>query len=347
MSITLKQIAELAGTTKSTVDKVIHDRPGVSEKKRQEIRALLEQYGYEANPLAKALNYQKKKMSAAVVLPNVDARPFIKKGIELVLQDLNSFNINVQYYEMSVDEDQEGECLEKILTDAPEISGILLLPLEGPRVRAAMEAFGQRQIPVITLNSELYGAPSLCYVGQDPSQSANTAARMLQLFCPSGAKAAIISSPSMHGHEQRRSSFASYIKENCPQIDLLAVQYIEETPEDAYTKTLMLLHQYPDLNALYITCGRVSDICRAIKDRSETHPDQTRPEAFTIICYEKYPEIIDLVHEGRIACTISSSLSNQGRLAMRLLFEYLVYGKAPEKQRYYTDSEILIKENIR
>lgn len=346
MSITLKQIAELAGTTKSTVDKVIHDRPGVSDKKRKEIRALLDQYGYEANPLAKALNYQKKKMTAAVVLPDVDAKPFIKKGIELVLQDLNSFNINIRYYEMAVDDNQEGECLEKILADTREISGILLLPLEGPRVRAAVEEFSRRHIPVITLNTELYGAPSICYVGQNPSQSANTAARMLQLFCPDGARAAIISSPSMHGHEQRRNTFASYLRANCPMIDLLTVLYIEETPEDAYTKTLMLLHQYPDLNALYITCGRVADICRAIKDRASTHPDQTSPYAFTIICYEKYPEIIDLVQEGRIACTISSGLGNQGRLAMRLLFEYLVYGRAPEQERYYTDSEILIRENI-
>ena len=45
MGITLQQIADLAGTTKSTVDKVIHNRPGVSEKKRQEIKKLLEEYG--------------------------------------------------------------------------------------------------------------------------------------------------------------------------------------------------------------------------------------------------------------------------------------------------------------
>ena len=45
MGITLQQIAEMAGTTKSTVDKVIHERPGVSEKKRQEIKKLLKEHG--------------------------------------------------------------------------------------------------------------------------------------------------------------------------------------------------------------------------------------------------------------------------------------------------------------
>ena len=90
MGITLQQIADLAGTTKSTVDKVIHNRPGVSEKKRQEIKKLLEEYGYEANPLAKALNYQKRKMKVAVVLPNISAAPDIKKGFEIVRQDFQS-----------------------------------------------------------------------------------------------------------------------------------------------------------------------------------------------------------------------------------------------------------------
>ena len=49
MSVTLKQIADMAGVHKSTVDKVIHDRPGVSEAKREQIRALLKEYGYESN----------------------------------------------------------------------------------------------------------------------------------------------------------------------------------------------------------------------------------------------------------------------------------------------------------
>ena len=92
MGITLKDIAAMAGVHKSTVDKVIHNRPGVSDAKRQEIRRLLEEYNYESNPLAKALNYQKNKGLIAVVLPVVDALPELKEGVELVRQmDLPMF----------------------------------------------------------------------------------------------------------------------------------------------------------------------------------------------------------------------------------------------------------------
>ena len=93
MSVTLKQIADMAGVHKSTVDKVIHDRPGVSEAKREQIRALLEQYGYESNPLAKALNYQKKKLTVGILLAHTAASAALRRGIERVRQDFASFKI--------------------------------------------------------------------------------------------------------------------------------------------------------------------------------------------------------------------------------------------------------------
>ena len=83
MGITLQQIADLAGTTKSTVDKVIHNRPGVSEKKRQEIKKLLEEYGYEANPLAKALNYQKRKMNFQTSVPLLTSKKALRSCVRI------------------------------------------------------------------------------------------------------------------------------------------------------------------------------------------------------------------------------------------------------------------------
>ena len=46
MKMTIRKIAELAGTSRSAVDKVIHDRPGVSEAVRQEVLRVIEQTGY-------------------------------------------------------------------------------------------------------------------------------------------------------------------------------------------------------------------------------------------------------------------------------------------------------------
>ena len=192
MGITLQQIAELAGTTKSTVDKVIHNRPGVSDKKRREIQQLLQEHGYEANPLAKALNYQKRKMKVAVVIPGISAADDIKKGIDIVRQDFQSFNIQVEYHEVGAS-DAEGQaaCIRQLAKGG--VAGALILPIRSDAVTDAIRELIDKKIPVVIVNSELHLDGILCYVGQNMFQSGSVASRMLSLFVKDRAKIGIIS----------------------------------------------------------------------------------------------------------------------------------------------------------
>ena len=43
MGVTLKEIAALAGVHRSTVDKVLHKRPGVSEEVRRRVQAVIDE----------------------------------------------------------------------------------------------------------------------------------------------------------------------------------------------------------------------------------------------------------------------------------------------------------------
>lgn len=337
MGVTLKQIAELAGVHKSTVDKVIHNRPGVSDAKRQQIKALLDEYGYESNPLAKALNYQKKKLRVAVVLPEVDAMPSLRAGMALVQQDFNSFNVEVVYDILPFDVGVQAPRLRRLREEG--VSGVVILPIETPEVVQALEELRDVHIPVIAVNSDLQGKPYLCFVGQDMVQSGKVAARMAGLLLPQGGALGVISSANMRAVKQREQSFLQEISVLSANIQVKKLIHIEETAQSAYTSALALLRENPDIRALFITCGCVPDICRAVRDAGKLGE-------LVIISYEQYPEIEALVRNGEIACTISGDLKEQGRLAMRLLFEHLIYDKLPAKTELYTKNEILIRENI-
>jgi LacI family transcriptional regulator len=343
MGITLQQIAEMAGTTKSTVDKVIHERPGVSEKKRQEIKKLLKEHGYEANPLAKALNYQKRKMRVAVVLPQITAAPDIKKGISVVYQDFHSFNIQVDYYEVGAsDAEAQAACIRQLAEE--NVSGALILPIRSAAVEEAIGELLKKKIPVVIVNSELQLDGILCYVGQNMLQSGSVAVRMMDLFLKEPARIGIISCHNMLSHEQRERSFVESLAQGSGAAgsEVLQTRYIEETPEDAYQQTMDLLRDAPTLNALFITCGCVTDICRAVQDYRRDHPGFAQP---VIICYEKYKEIRDLLQKRDVACTLTGGLTKQGRFSMRVLFEYLVYDRMPEKKAFFFNNKIMIREN--
>lgn len=82
MRVTIKQIAEMAGVHRSTVDKVLHKRPGVSDSVRTRVQKIIDECGYEANPIGKALQMQDKELKIRVILLEVDAMEYLKKGLQ-------------------------------------------------------------------------------------------------------------------------------------------------------------------------------------------------------------------------------------------------------------------------
>lgn len=81
MGVTLKEIAALAGVHRSTVDKVLHKRPGVSDEVRRRVQAVIDETGYRPNPVGRALQKQSAVIRLAAILLEVDARPFMERGI--------------------------------------------------------------------------------------------------------------------------------------------------------------------------------------------------------------------------------------------------------------------------
>lgn len=61
MTMTLKQIAKLAGVSCSTVSRVINNRPGVRPQTRERVLQIVSEYGYEPDPMARSLAFQRSR----------------------------------------------------------------------------------------------------------------------------------------------------------------------------------------------------------------------------------------------------------------------------------------------
>ena len=55
MSITLRQVAMLAGVSLATASRVINNRPGVRPEVRARVWQVIREHGYEPNPIARSL----------------------------------------------------------------------------------------------------------------------------------------------------------------------------------------------------------------------------------------------------------------------------------------------------
>lgn len=97
MKITVNKIAELAGVSRGTVDRVLHDRPGVRDEVRQKIHEIVDTLNYTPNLAGKALVSQNKNIFFGVILAP-DFHPFvdeIRKGVKSQAKEIKEFGVHV------------------------------------------------------------------------------------------------------------------------------------------------------------------------------------------------------------------------------------------------------------
>ncbi len=342
MRVTLKTIAERAGVHISTVDKVIHNRGGVSKEVEANIRAIIEELGYKTNPAGRALQRSGKKYRIAVLLLDVDAQPYIAEGVRRELADVN-FNVDLEFQTSAfLDVKKQLSLLEK--AEEEKVDGIILQPNHSRRVAETVKRLAGKNIPVITVDSDLRGGSRLCHVGQNAVKGADIAGRMLGLFLRGKGKTAVITNSLDKEifHDQvntRTTEFTSFIHDNYPCIEI--IRYVEgfEDREITYRETMKLLQEEPDVKGIFIACGGVDAVGRAIREAGMA-------EQTSVVSFEEYPEILDLIRSRVVDCTIGGNLVEQGRTSLRLMIDYLVYGTAPEKDSVYMDARILVKESL-
>ena len=340
MKVTIKKIAEIAGVHPSTVDKVLHNRPGVSDEVRERIRKLIDELGYKPNPAGRVLQKQGKEFVIAAILVKVDALPYIKEGIEKGIREQTGLDITVHWYLSSYsDAGQQAQFIDKAVEEKAD--GIILSPINSNRVREAINRAAAAGIPLVTTNSDIDGTQRLCYVGQDGRRASRVAGRTMGNLLGGSGRIAIISSAvasenNSYHVKVREEGFCNFLRETFPAVEIVASLESFEDPEITYRETYNLLKKNPDLDGLYITCGGVGQVGRAIRDCGR--------EDIKALSFETYPEILDLMQEDIIDCTIDSELERQGEIPVQIIMDELVLKKHPNEDNIYTDIRILIKE---
>lgn len=341
MRVTMKEIAERAGVHQATVDKVVHNRVGVSDEVRARVQAIIDELGYKPNPTGRVLQRQGKKYRIYAILVDVDALPYLKNGIEQGLKEWAGFDIEVTHAVTGFQEaKRQSEYIDKAVLDKAD--GIILSPINADCVRRAIDRAADAGIPVITTDSDIDGSRRTCCVSIDSAKASRIAGRLLGQFLNGQGKIAIISSAietenNNYYVRMREQGFTDFIRREYPEIEIVSCIESFEDPQITYRKTTELLKEQPELRGLYITCGGVAQVGRALIESG-------RADSIRVLCYEDYPEIVELIRQGVVDWTLGGEKAAQGSLPVKLIMDQLVFGRRPATDRIFTDTRILIKE---
>ena len=169
--VTMRKIAEIAKVSRGTVDKVLNNRPGVSDEVRKRVMEIAEALNYRPNVIGKALANQRKSFLIGVIVPP-DTNPYfddIKRGIYAAYEEVRIAGKD----HLPGDEEPRAEraASSDRLPGRQGISALTLNPINSTEVRDAIDRLVEQRIPVVTFTSDILESKRLCFVGLDVVKS--------------------------------------------------------------------------------------------------------------------------------------------------------------------------------
>lgn len=340
---TIKEIARLAGVSRGTVDRVLNDRGAVNQETAQRVREIAAAVNYTPNLLGKTLAVKKKQLKFGYVLfSGTASNPFfldVVRGIESRAAELEEYGVAVAIRYAAIDDpDLQVRLIDELLAEG--IDGLALAPINHPVVAARVKALTQTGFPVVTANSDLPDSGRLAYVGSNYYKSGQTAAGLMNLVCGgTAAVGVIIGSHWVLCHSERAAAFTRHVAENCPGIRIVDTAVNNDDDVESFSVTRRMLEAHPEVDALYLAAAGVQGACRAVDDLGLRGK-------IKIVCYDTTAPTCRLVEEGAILATIGQQPFIQGAKPLDILLDWLGMDIPPERECFYTDIEIKIRENL-
>lgn len=335
---TLKEIADLAGVSRGTVDRVLNNRGSVNPKTAEKIMDIVRALDYRPNKAGTALAAQKKKYKIGVILFS-ENNPFfdeVMEGVRAKAAELQDYGITTITRRVEFDADAQLDAIDELLNEG--IHGLMLAPYNHMRIQEKIDELVDHQIPVVTVNTDIDGSRRMSYVGSDYFRGGCTAAGLLALMTSGNVELGIITgSSNVLCHSERIRGLKYILETSYPRIQIADILENHDDEFESYALTKRLLEQNPRIDAFFFAAAGVYGGCKAILESGR------QPK---VITFDEVPTTLEMLQKGVISATISQQPFRQGSKSLDLLFEYLTSGTMPEKDQNFVEHSIKIRENI-
>ena len=242
--IRIKDIAERAGVSVGTVDRVLHDRPNVSEPARKKVEQALKEMNYQPNMYASALAYNK-QYTFYMLLPKHESEAYweeIEEGARKCEDMRRDFHIDVEirFFERSND-DSFRERANEILQSQPE--GVVVVPSSLDVTREFTDHLHNKNIPFVLLDSYMPDLKPLSFYGQDSFCSGFFAAKMLMMIANKETEIMLMRQ-TLNGRvmskqqDNREVGFLHYMHDHFPHIQVIDLDLPLNGSRAEYNKML-------------------------------------------------------------------------------------------------------------
>lgn len=343
MPVTYKQIAEIVGVSRGTVDRALNNRGRIDPAVKKRIQKVASDLGFSPSHVGRALARAKKPVKVGVVV-HLTKIPFFKeviKGIKQAKTEISNLGGELLVEELpSLDAEAQLKAVETLLEQG--IQGLAISPAQDDTLRDQLNRISlDRELSIITFNTDMPGLRRMCYVGMDNVQAGRTAAGIMHLLLrENGGKTLIISGHRNNlANSERVEGFVREVEGQFPAIKITDTKFNGDDGDLAYDIVSSAIKEIPDLSSIYMVSSGQAGTSRALLDAKKAGKIRT-------IVYDVLPKTVEYIQKGAIDFIIDQNAFVQGNLPPRILFDHLFNGSPVKKEKYFTDISIRTKYNV-
>ncbi|MDQ0322784.1 LacI family transcriptional regulator [Pararhizobium capsulatum DSM 1112] len=340
MRPTAKDLAEAAGVSLATVDRVLNDRANVSKKAYRLVNDAIERIGFFKNPAAVNLA-RNKTYRFRFVLPTAGDQ-YLKELLQRVDEAKEALQSDLTAVEAVQIPISDPHFVAKYLSsiDAATMDGVAIMAPESPQVRDAMGRLLERDIKVVQFLSGQEKLENTDFVGIDNFAAGATAGKIIGRFLRKEPGKIMVVAETMMAQDsiERRLGFDSIINSQFPHLQGLPSLETYGDEKRARAVIQRMLENNGDITAAYVLSAEARIPIAAIGQND----DRGR---LTVVVHERTPFTEDALRGEQIDAIIAQDPGHAVRSALRIMRARTDL-REPLASQEKIRIEVLLKENL-
>ena len=324
--IKIKDIAKMAGVSSGTVDRVLHNRGGVSESSKKTVERILAEVGYRYNIHTSAVSLTK-EFNLVITTPSGVPGEYwgsIMSGIEHALKEFSDINIHCsQALYNQFDVYSCRSAFESVLEMSPD--AVIIGPTFASETVRLCNELDKSEVPYVFVDSVIDGTSPVASYTTDQYACGHLLGRLLSSFTPSDAKFAIcgtarVGDERSNNTRERKKGFLAYFKETDRSGSVTEIRFSISNPKETEKLILDMMEKNPDIKGIAVLNSRgyvVADILRrhGIDD-------------IRLMSFDLTSNNVRCIQNESIAAVLCQRPELQGFFSVKSLIHWLLYRNA-------------------
>ena len=335
--VTIKDLATALDVSIGTVDRALHNRPGINAETRERVLAQAKIMGYETNLIARSLSRKHQLRIGCVFPAEYRFYPDIEAGINAAYESL--VDHNVQIISMKTErlaDGKEADCVYRLLDIG--IHGLAICPGHRSLLNDAIDEVVDAGIPVVTIATDAPESKRLTCVSTDSFNNGQIAGDLMVNLLNQGGRVAIINGYwEVTDHSEKVRGFMDAINLEGYGIEVVDIIETGDDPDIAFEETKALLNR--DIDGIYVNTASATLGCGRALAESQQFRD------IRLLGTDLLKDSIPYIEQGIVRAVIFQDPFMQGYRAIRILFDAITTNRSYGPTDFMRPT-IITKHNI-